>query len=372
MTDFHDHARRIHGSLPVVDGHNDLPWAIRTRAGGSLEVANPATRLAGYHTDIDRLFAGGVGAQFWSVYVSAWSKRPFAETLQQAALVDQMVRANPDQLESATTAADIRRIRDQGRIACLLGAEGGHSIEGSLPNLRDLYEVGVRYMTLTHSKTLSWADSATDEARHGGLTDFGRSVVREMNHMGMMVDISHVSVGTMSDALDSSVVPVIASHSSCFALAPHPRNIPDEILERVADNGGVVMINFYPPFVLPELAARSMSLFEDADRLMEQLGDEAAVEEAIAARWDEVEDTGEVATIVDHIEHAARVMGTDHVGLGSDFDGIHIVPAGLEDVSCYPNITAEMLRRGWQEEDIRKVLGDNVLRVMEAVEAFSS
>lgn len=362
-------ARRIHRDLPVIDGHNDLPWAIRTRAGGSLDAANPATRLAGYHTDIERLHAGGVGAQFWSVYVPAWSKRPLAETLQQIDLVGRMVTQNPDRLEFATTAADIRRIRDQGRIACLLGAEGGHSIEGSLENLRSICRAGVRYMTLTHSATLSWADSATDEARHGGLTHFGRQVVREMNHIGMMVDISHVSVGTMHDALDASGAPLIASHSSCYALAPHPRNIPDEILARVADNGGVVMVNFYPAFVLPELAARSTSLFEEARRLRTELGDEATVEEAIAGRWDEVADTGDVASVVDHIEHVAQVAGVDHVGLGSDFDGVDMLPEGLEDVSCYPNITAELLRRGWQERDIRKVLGDNILRVMGTVAA---
>jgi membrane dipeptidase len=369
--DRQDQARRIHSSLPVVDGHNDLPWAIRTRAAGSLDVANPATRLVGYHTDIDRLLAGGVGAQFWSVYVPAWSEQPFVETLQQADLVKRMVAENPDQLASAYTAADVRRVRDEGRIACLLGAEGGHSIEDSLENLRALYEVGVRYMTLTHSKTLSWADSATDEARHGGLTAFGRDVVREMNRLGMMVDISHVSVATMRDALNTSTAPLIASHSSCYALAPHPRNIPDHVLERVADNGGVVMVNFYPPFVMPELAARSIDLLEEAHRLMAELGDEAAVEDAIAGRWDDIEDTGDVARVVDHIEHVAQVAGIDHVGVGSDFDGVDVLPAGLEDVSCYPNITVELLQRGWDEYDIRKVLGDNMLRVMEGVEALS-
>jgi membrane dipeptidase len=364
-------ARRIHSNLPVIDGHNDLPWAIRTRANGSLDVADAATHLADYHTDIGRLIEGGVGAQFWSVYVPAWSKQPLAETLQQADLVDRIVADNPAQLEYASTTADIRRIRGQGRIACLLGAEGGHSIEESIENLELLYRRGVRYMTLTHNDTLSWADAATDTPQHGGLTGFGRAVVGEMNRLGMMVDISHVAVATMHDALDVTRAPLIASHSSCYALAPHPRNIPDDVLERVAGNGSVVMVNFYPPFVLPELAARSIGIYEESRRLMAELGDEAAVADMIAARWSDVEERGNVASVVDHIEHIARVAGVDHVGLGSDFDGVDMLPKGLEDVSCYPNITVELLRRDWDETSIRKVLGENILRVMEDVESVA-
>lgn len=369
MTDsFADRAVAIHRALPVFDGHNDLPWAIRTRAGGSLSVANPAKPLAGYHTDIPRLLEGGVGAQYWSVYVPAHSEHPLRDTLEQIDLVKRMIVANPEHLEFATTAADVRAARADGRIACLLGSEGGHSIEESLGALRMLYDLGVRYMTLTHGDTLSWADSATDVARHGGLTDFGRDVVREMNRIGMVVDISHVSVDTMNAALDTTTAPLMASHSSAYALAPHPRNVPDDVIARVAANDGVIMVNFYSPFVLPDLAARSIDMFAEGRKLMAELGDEQAVDDELTRRWGKVESVGNVGTIADHIEHIARVGGVDHVGIGSDFDGVDLLPEGLEDASCYPNITAELLRRGWTEPDIGKVLGENALRVLEAVE----
>ncbi len=364
-------ARAIHQDLPVIDGHNDLPWAIRTRAAGSLTAADPAGHLAGYHTDIPRLIEGGVGAQFWSVYVPASSNNPFQETVRQIDLVERMVAANPDRLALATTASEIAGARNRGRVACLLGAEGGHSIEESFDNLRTLHERGVRYMTLTHVDTLTWADSATDEPRHAGLTEFGREVVREMNRIGMMVDISHVSPDTMRAALDSTRAPLIASHSSAYALAAHPRNIPDDVIAGVADNGGLIMVNFYPPFIVPELVERSIGLYDEARRLLDETGDEQAVEDAMAARWEGVDTRGSVATVADHIEHIARFAGVEHVGLGSDFDGVDLLPAGLEDVSCYPNITAELLRRGWGEIEIRKVLGENMLRVMGAVEAIA-
>jgi membrane dipeptidase len=367
--DFAAEARRIHEDLPVVDGHNDLPWAIRTKAKGSLEEADPGSRLLGYHTDIARLLTGGVGAQFWSVYVPAWSDHPLRDTLEQIDLVKRMAAANPDHLAMANGAAEVRAIRGEGKIACLLGAEGGHSIEDSLGALRMLHSLGVRYMTLTHGDTLSWADSATDEAKHGGLTDFGHEVVREMNRIGMIVDISHVSVDTMNAALNTTRAPLVASHSSAYTIAPHPRNVPDDVIVRVADNGGVIMVNFYPPFLLPDLAVRSLGMFEQGRQLMAELGDERAVDEELQRRWGDVTDKGNVSTIVDHVEHVARIAGVAHVGLGSDFDGVDMLPEGLEDVSCYPNITAELLRRGWIESDIRKVLGDNALRVLEAVEA---
>jgi membrane dipeptidase len=279
-----------------------------------------------------------------------------------------MAAANPDHLAMANSSADVRAIRSMGKVACLLGAEGGHSIEESLGALRMLQSLGVRYMTLTHGETLSWADSATDEAKHGGLTDFGHEVVREMNRIGMIVDISHVSTDTMNAALDTTRAPLMASHSNAYALAPHPRNVPDDVITRVADNNGVIMVNFYPPFALPDLAARSLDMFEQSRQLMAELGDEQAVDEELRRRWGFIVDTGNVATIVGHIEHIARVAGVDHVGLGSDFDGVDMLPEGLEDVSCYPKITAELLRRGWNEPDIRKVLGENALRVLEAVE----
>jgi membrane dipeptidase len=369
MTDtFLERAMQIHRDLPVVDGHNDLPWEIRTRAQSSLDEANPGKRLSGYHTDIDRLLSGGVGAQFWSVFVPAWSQHPLRDTIEQIDLVKRMVAANPDRLALATTTADVMRIRGEGKVASLLGAEGGHSIEESLGALRMLHELGVGYMTLTHIDTISWADSATDEARHGGLTAFGIEVVREMNRIGMAVDISHVSPDTMRAALEATTAPLLASHSSAYALAPHPRNIPDDVIAGVAANNGVIMVNFYPPFLLPDLAKRSLDMVELARSLMAELGDQAAVDAALRERWGTVSNTGDVTTVVGHIEHIASIGGVDHVGLGSDFDGVDMLPDGLEDVSCYPNITAELLRRGWAEDDVRKVLGGNTLRVLGAVE----
>lgn len=366
--EFDSRAATIHRDLPVFDGHNDLPWAIRTRAGGSLTAADPANRLAGFHTDIPRMLEGGVGAQYWSVYVPAWSEHPLRDTLEQIDLVKRMVAANPDHLEFANSATDIPAIRGKGRIACLLGAEGGHSIEGSLGALRMLRELGVRYMTLTHGATIAWADSATDDPRNGGLTEFGRDVVREMNRIGMVVDISHVSVATMNAALDTTTAPLMASHSSAYALAPHPRNVPDDVIARVAANGGLIMVNFYSPFVVPELSARSLDMFSETRQLMAELGDEQAVDDELQRRWGVVRDTGNVGTIVDHIEHIASVGGVEHVGLGSDFDGVDMLPEGLEDASRYPSITAELLRRGWAEVDIRKVLGENAWRVLHDVE----
>lgn len=366
-------ARRIHRDLPVVDGHNDLPWAIRMRAGGSLDVADPRTRLDGYHTDFPRLREGGVGAQFWSVYVPAWSKSPLRETIEQIDLVRRMLAMAPGWTELAVGSDEVERIRASGRVAGLLGAEGGHSIENSLPALRALGDLGVRYMTLTHIDTIDWADSATDEPRHGGLTDFGRDVVREMNRLAMLVDISHVSIDTMWDALEVSAAPVIASHSSAAALAAHPRNIPDDVLEAVGRSGGVVMINFYSGFLTGEAAEKSLGLFAEARRLHGELSDDEALEEAMRRMAeDDPIDAGSVADVVDHIEHAVHVAGVDHVGLGSDFDGIDVVPAGLEDVSCYPNITAELLGRGWDEQAIRKVLGKNALRVLRKAEKVAA
>jgi membrane dipeptidase len=367
-------ARRIHDRLPVIDGHNDLPWELRTRAGSDLDEADPSGHLAGYHTDVPRLLKGGVGSQFWSVYVPAWSEAPLRHTLEQVMLVHRMVERDPDHLAMAGTAADIVRIRAEGRIACLMGAEGGHSIEGSLGSLQALAALGVRYMTLTHADSHEWADSATDDPRHGGLTEFGEAVVHEMNRLGMMVDISHVSADTMRHAIRVSRAPVIASHSSAEALAPHPRNIPDDVLEMIGETGGVVMVNFYPGFVVAASAERARGMFNVARRLRARFGpdEEPAFEQAMrdlmAGRgWDR----GSVQDVVDHIEHIAHVAGIEHVGLGSDFDGVDMTPAGLEDVSCYPAITEELLRRGWSDGDVGRVLGENVLAVMRRVEAVA-
>ncbi len=368
-----DAARRIHADLPVVDGHNDLPWRLRTEAGGDLTAADPAGDLPGFHTDVPRLLRGGVGAQFWSVYVPTDVESPFTTTLQQIDLVEEMT-ARDDRLVPARTAAEVRAVRDSGRIASLLGAEGGHSIAGSLDNLRRLAERGVRYMTLTHSDTTPWADSATDDPRHGGLTDFGREVVREMNRLGVLVDLSHVAATTMRDALAVSEAPMIASHSNAAALAPHPRNVPDDVLTEIGTRGGVVMAVFFPGFVVPATAAALVDLFTHWRRIRRELaGDEAAIAAEIARVEADMDlDRGAVADVVDHIEHIAEVAGVDAIGLGSDFDGMTMTPIGLDDVSCYPAITEELLRRSWSEGDVRKVLGENSLRVIEAAEAAAT
>jgi len=372
-TDIAAAAARIHADLPVVDGHNDLPWRLRSEASGDLAQTNPAGHLPGFHTDIPRMLRGGVGAQFWSVYVPADIAAPFAETMAQIDLVERMVRSNP-RLAMARTAAEALAIRREGKIACLLGAEGGHSIEGSLANLAALAQRGVRYLTLTHSDTLPWADSATDERRHGGLTGFGCDVVREMNRLGMLVDLSHVSVETMCDALAVSTAPMIASHSNAAALAPHPRNIPDDVLAAIGAAGGVVMTVFFPGFVVASTATVMVEMFATWRRVRVDL---AGDETAIAAEMARIEsglaiDRGTVAAVVDHIEHIARIAGIEAVGLGSDFDGMTITPVGLEDVSCYPAITEELLRRGWVEPDIRKVLGENTMRVLAAAETVAA
>jgi membrane dipeptidase len=366
MTDLVDQAKRIHAGFPVVDGHNDLPWALRIRADSDLVRTDPCESLDGYHTDVPRLAAGGVGGQFWSVFVPSWDLTPFRTTIEQIDLVrrmtDRCVR-----LARVASASDVAEVRSRGLTASLMGAEGGHSIENSLSALRTLRILGVRYMTLTHADTIDWADSATDDARHGGLTNFGEEVVREMNRIGMIVDISHVSADTMRHALSVSERPLMASHSSAFAIAPHPRNLPDDVLDLVRANDGVVMVNFYPPFVSRAGAEQSAGMFAVQRDLKERLGDDTAVEDEMKRLLDEdpYPDVT-VSEVVDHIEYVATAAGVDHVGIGSDFDGIEVTPIGLEDASTYPAITVELLSRGWTELDIRKVLGDNALRVLAA------
>ncbi len=370
-TDLPARARAIHDGLPVVDGHNDLPWAIRTRAAGSLEMADPRTHLAGYHTDFPRMRRGGVGVQFWSVYVPAWSRSPRSETHEQIDLVGRMTALAPDATALAADAADARRIRDGGRLAGLLGVEGGHSIEDDLAAIAEFHRRGVRYMTLTHADTIDWADSATDERRHGGLTEFGRAVVAEMNRVGMLVDVSHTSEDTMRQAVEASTAPVIASHSSAFAIAPHPRNVPDDVIEMLAGRGGVVMVTFVPAFLVAATAAEALEMFAEQRELRarfapdDEAGFTAAARELFGSR--EI-DRGTVADVVDHIDHVIAVGGIDHVGIGSDFDGMETTPVGLEDVSCYPAITEELLRRGRSEDEIRKILGENALAALHRAE----
>jgi membrane dipeptidase len=366
MNDPAQQARLIHSTLPVVDGHNDLPWALRIRADSDLTVADPCIALDGYHTDVPRIETGGVGAQFWSVFVPAWDPNPFLTTVEQVDLVHRFTQ-RCDRLVSVGSAKEAADARARGLTASLMGAEGGHSIENSLSALRALRRLGVRYMTLTHADTIDWADSATDEPRHGGLTTFGEEVVREMNRIGMIVDISHVSADTMRHALAVTTRPLMASHSSAFSIAPHPRNVPDDVLELVRTNGGVVMVNFYPPFVDRDAAETSLGRFAVARELMATLGDDRLVE-AELERMLEADPYPEVAVpdVVDHIEHIASVAGIAHVGIGSDYDGVDATPLGLEDVSTYPAVTVELLTRGWSEPDIRAVLGENALRVLAA------
>lgn len=367
-----EEALRVHREAIVIDGHNDLPWELRDQGDltfNRLDVRKPQPLM---HTDIPRLRKGGVGAQFWSAYVPARTRKDSSSvrmTLEQIDVIHRMVRRYPDTFEMAGTAEDIVRIRKQGRIASLIGVEGGHSIDNSLAVLRTLYSLGVRYMTLTHSETLDWADSATDEARHGGLAPFGEQVVSEMNRLGMLVDISHVSVDCMHDALRVSKAPVIASHSSAFALAEHPRNVPDDVLKLLAKNGGVVMVNFYPGFITPEGARASRSFFQEARELRKKYPDDREFRAAFQQwRKEHPLPPASIHHVVDHIEHIIKLAGIDHVGLGSDFDGITAVPRQLEDVSTYPYLTQELLNRGYQAEAIHKILGGNALRALRTAE----
>lgn len=371
-----EEALRVHRAALVVDGHNDLPWRLRDERASSFEEVDLKMPQPKWHTDIPRLRKGGVGAQFWSAFVPVETIHKGGATrmaLEQIDLIHRMARRYPDTFEMAYTADDVRRIHNAGKIACLIGVEGGHTIQNSLGVLRMFYALGVRYLTLTHVETIDWADSATDEARHGGLTHFGEEVVREMNRLGMLVDISHVSVETMNDVLDVSRAPIIASHSSAFALAPHPRNIPDDVLRRIAENGGVVMVNFFSGFVQPEAARRSAKMFETLRTLREEHPDEDEFDEAVRQwRKDNPIPRGTVGTVVDHIGHIIDVAGIDHVGLGSDFDGVSTLPEQLEDVSCFPYVTQELLNRGYDPGEIHKVLGGNALRALEEAERVAA
>lgn len=371
-----EQAKAIHGRSYVFDGHNDLPWQVRTDASRSfekLDISQPQPQL---HTDIERLHQGGVGAQYWSVYVpshTAESGIAHQMTLEQIEIVNAMVERYPETFELALTSDDIQRIRKDGKIASLIGVEGGHSIENSLEKLRRLFDLGARYMTLTHSDSLDWADSCSDTSKCGGLSEFGKAVVREMNRMGMLVDISHVSPETMQAALDTSEAPIIFSHSSARAVADHPRNVPDEILKQLPEDGGIVMINFYSGFVVPEAAENTRTMFDRIRALREKFGDdEEAIRKASADfRAKHPVPPGSVHDVADHIDHIVKVAGVDHVGIGSDFDGIGTVPKQLEDVSMYPVLTQVLLDRGYSEADIHKIMSENMLRVIKQSEAVA-
>jgi membrane dipeptidase len=353
--------------FPLIDGHNDLPWALRGRPV-PVDLAEP---VAGTHTDLPRLAAGGVGAQFWSVFVPASMAGEAAVTavLEQIDLARRMIAAYPQALELALTAADVERIFAAGRVASLLGAEGGHAIAGSLGVLRMLYALGVRYMTLTHNANVGWADSATDQKAAGGLTDFGRDVVREMQRMGMLVDLSHVSPDTMHAALDAAVAPVIFSHSSARAVCDNPRNVPDDVLARLPGNGGVCMVTFVPGFVSQECADWLADLKAEAARRGLDPRDLHKLQ-SIRPEWEAAHPRPQstLAQVADHIEHVRQVAGVEHVGIGGDFDGTPDVTVGLEDVSTYPALFAELLTRGWTEPDCAALAGGNLLRALRAAE----
>jgi membrane dipeptidase len=370
--DLLDHVRALLAEHPVVDGHNDLAWEARERVGYDWSRLDVGLAGRPTHTDLPRLREGGVGAQFWSVFVPATLQGDAAvtATLEQVDAVHELVRRYPDDLALATTRADVEAAWSSGRIASLLGAEGGHSIDCSLGTLRMLFALGVRYLTLTHNDNVPWADSATDEPVLGGLSPFGREVVREMNRLGMLVDLSHVSADTMRDALDCTEAPVVFSHSSAREVCDHPRNVPDDVLERLPVNGGVCMVTFVPKFVSP--AVREWDL-EAADAAAAE-GIRAADYEAytrFTAGWRR-EHPAPVATVSDviaHCEHVREVTGIDHIGLGGDYDGVDVLPEGLEDVSGYPRLLAALAERGWSDADLAALAGANALRVLGEAES---
>jgi len=368
-----DEAKAIHREALLVDGHNDLPWQYREKndlSFYSIDIRRPQKNL---HTDIPRLREGGVGAQFWAAFVPASTRKDSSSikmTLEQIDVIHRFVKAYPQDFEFALSVEDILRIRKAGKIASLIGIEGGHSIDNSLGVLRTYYDLGVRYMTLTHSETLDWADSATDKPKSNGLSPFGEEVVREMNRLGMLVDLSHVSADTMRHALRITRAPVVFSHSSAFALADHPRNVPDDVLKLLPKNGGVVMVNFYSGFIVPEAARLRKKMFEVVRELKKKYPDDKEFQVALDAyRKDNPIPRGNIHDVVDHIEHIIKMAGIDHVGIGSDFDGIDSTPVQLEDVSKYPLITQELLNRGYKKDQILKVLGGNFMRVFRAAEA---
>lgn len=371
-----DAARAIHNEALLIDGHNDLPWELRRKDSPSFRNIDLTKPQPKFHTDIDRLRKGNVGAQFWSAYVPADTMKKgtaVRTTLEQIDVVHEMVRRYPAVFEMASGTEDILRIRKAGKIASLIGVEGGHSIDNSIGVLRSFYRLGVRYMTLTHSESLDWADSCSDAPKANGLSPFGEEVVAEMNRLGMMVDLSHVSPDTMKAALRVTKAPVIFSHSSARGVADHPRNVPDDVLKLVKANNGVVMINFYSGFLVPEGARAVKKMFEVARELKKKYpDDEKKYEEAIRAYLKENDyPAGSVQTIVDHIDHIVKVAGVDHVGIGSDFDGVTKLPHQMDDVSCYPLVTQELLNRGYTKEQIHKILGGNLMRVFAAAEKVS-
>lgn len=365
-----EHARQLLHNTILIDGHNDLPWAVRTdkEAAGRVEVYDLRGKVAG-QTDIARLRQGGVGAQFWSVYIPGEMAGGYAHTqLEQIDIATRVIARYPDTFMFARTAADIRAAQKAHKIASLLGMEGGHAIENSLGALREYYALGVRYMTLTHNTHLDWADSAAFPAVHGGLTEFGEQVVHEMNRLGMLVDLSHVAPETMDDALRVSKAPVIFSHSSARALCDVSRNVPDDILKRVTANGGVVMVTFVTGFIDPAVASIQQPAMAEFKRRSQgvSLEEQERLKDELIKRL-KLPKTS-VAKVADHVDYVKKVAGVEHVGIGGDFDGNNDWPEGLSDVSMYPNLFAELIRRGWSDRDLELLAGGNVLRALELAE----
>jgi membrane dipeptidase len=368
--------RLLHDAI-LIDGHNDLPWAIRSdkTAPGDVAAYDLRGKVAG-QTDLKRLKDGGVGAQFWSVYIPGEGGHFAATQLEQIELTHRMIARYPEALRPATSVDEIRAAHEAGRIASLLGIEGGHAIENSLGALRAYYALGVRYMTLTHNTHTDWADSAAElPPRHGGLTDFGEKVVHEMNRLGMLVDLSHTSVDTMKDALRVSKAPVIFSHAAAAEICPVPRNVPDGVLKDLKDNGGVIMVTFVAGFVDPEVAKVMQPAIEEFNKRSRKAKSEAErqqIHDEIIGKLKEKLPKTSVARVADQIDHIREVAGVQSIGIGGDFDGNDLWPEGLSDVSMYPNLFAELLRRGWSQEDLRLVAGENLLRAMQRAEEVAA
>ena len=376
QTDFLAHAKALHRQSLLIDGHNDYPWALRehdaARDLANLDISKPQPSIM---TDIARLKEGGIGGQFWSVYtpVELQGQAAVTATLEQIDIVLRMVRKYPETFELALTADDVERIHKSGKIASMIGMEGGHSIDNSLADLRMFYRLGARYMTLTHTSNTPWADSATDTPKSSGLSPFGEDVVKEMNWLGMLVDLSHVSPDTMEDAIRVSQAPVIFSHSDARALNDHPRNVPDNILQMLPKNGGVIMVTFVPGFVSPKVNEWNKRQTAEQDRLKAANPNDAAAVKAGVDKWTAANPApaATIAEVADHVDHIRKVAGIDHIGIGSDFDGITQTITDLDNVSTYPRLTAELLKRGYSDGDVKKILGLNVLRVMREAEKVS-